>query len=182
MSKIYSKAPSGVAERVSHILKCFHPELFNAGVKIDVLSVADSDPECEHALKVRGIPAYACVRILDIKQRIKGHGDAEIHIDESKWLMLSDATKDAVADHELEHLEVVINPKNKRVKLDCAGRPKLKMRLHDAEFGWFQTVAERHGAASIECKQATQLFLSHTQTFFAFVESVKPKQLEAATA
>lgn len=180
MSKVYATAPSGVAERVAHIMKCFHRPLFDAGLKVDVLSVADTDPECEHALKLRGIPAYAIVRILDIKQRIKGHGDAEIHIDEATWLTLPDATKDAVIDHELTHLEVVINPKSKRVKLDCAGRPKLKMRLHDAEFGWFQSVAERHGAASIECKQATKLFLVHAQTFFAFINSVEPKQLTAS--
>lgn len=182
MSKIYSAAPSGVPERVAHIMQLFHRPLFDAGVKVDVLSVADTDPECEHALKLRGVPAYAIVRILDIKQRTKGHGDAEIIIDEGAWLMQSDATKDAIIDHELEHLEVILHPKTKRVRLDCAGRPRMKMRLHDAEFGWFQSVAERHGAASIECKQATKLFLNHTQTFFAFVISVEPKQLAAANA
>lgn len=168
MSKIYAKAPSGVAERVAHLMKVFHRPLHDAGVKIDLLSVADDDPDCDHALKLRGYPAYVCIKINDIKQRTLGNGDATIIIDESKWLTLSDATKDAIADHELEHLELQINPKNKRIKLDSAGRPKLKMRLHDIEYGHFVSIAERHGQASIEVQQCTQLFLTHKQTLFGF--------------
>ncbi len=169
MSKIYAPAPSGVAERVAHLVKVFHSDLHNAGIKVDLISVADDDPDVEDALKVRGIPAYACVRVVDIKGRTMGRGDAEIVLDEGKWLTLPDATRDAVLDHEIEHLELQVNPKSKKPKLDCRGRPKLKIKLHDAEFGWFNSIARRHGAASIECRQASLLFLTHTQTFFAFV-------------
>jgi hypothetical protein len=150
MSKIYSAAPSGVAERVAHLIKLFHPDLKDAGVKIDLLSVSDDDLECEDALKVRGYPAYACIRAIEIKGRTMGRGDAEIVIDESKWMRLSDATRDAILDHELEHIELQITKKG-RVKLDCAGRPKIKMRLHDVLYGHFISIAERHGKASIEC-------------------------------
>ena len=168
MSKLYSQAPSGVAERVAHLMKVFHPALQSAGVKVDLISVADDDPEVEHPLKLRGVPAYAICKIVDIKGRTMGRGDAEIVIDEARYLTMPDATKDAVLDHELEHLEVELNKKGK-IKLDCARRPKLKMKLHDVEFGWFESIAKRHGIASIECKQATKMFLFHEQTFFGFV-------------
>lgn len=179
MSKIFAKAPSGTAERIAHVMKCFHPELFAAGVTIDLLSVADDDPECESALKVRGIPAYACVKINDVKARTLGQGDATIQIDEAKWLTLPDATKDSICDHELQHLEVVRDKKG-RPKLDCAGRPKLKMRMHEIEFGWFACVAARHGSASIECKQAANLLLTNTQTLFVFaLDGIAQKQQES---
>lgn len=177
MSKIYSQAPSGVAERVAHLIKVFHPELKDAGVKIDLLSVADDDPEVEHALKVRGIPAYATCRAVDIKGRTMGRGDAEIVIDEARFLTMPDATKDAVLDHELEHIEIQFTKKGK-VKLDCCRRPKIKMKLHDVEFGWFESIAKRHGVASIECKQATKLFVFHEQTFFGFVHD--PAMIETS--
>lgn len=150
-------------------MKLFHPALHSAGVKVDLISVADDDPDVEHPLKLRGMPAYAICKIVDIKGRTMGRGDAEIVIDEGRYLTMPDATKDAVLDHELEHLEVELSKKGK-IKLDCARRPKLKMRLHDVEYGWFESVAKRHGIASIECKQATKLFLFHEQTFFGFIK------------
>lgn len=177
MSKIYSKAPSGVAERVAHLVKVFHKDVHDAGVKIDVVSVADDDPDCEHALKVRGIPAYGSCRVISLKDRAKGNGDVEICIDEAKYLTLPDATKDAVLDHEIEHIELQVNKKG-RVKLDACRRPKIKMRLHDVDLGWFASIAKRHGAAAIECKQATQIYLQHEQTFFAFVGEGRQAQLE----
>ena len=168
MSKLYSQAPSGVAERVAHLIKVFHPDLKDAGVRVDLISVADDDPDVEHALKCRGIPAYATCRAVDVKGRTMGRGDAEIVIDEARFLTMPDATKDAVLDHELEHIELQIGKKGK-VKLDCCRRPKIKMKLHDIEFGWFESIAKRHGIASIECKQATKMYLSHEQTFFGFL-------------
>lgn len=174
MSKIYAPAPSGVAERVAHLMKVFHRPLHDAGLKIDLISVSDDDPDCEHALKLRGYPAYACVKAVDIKGRTMGRGDAEIQIDEGKWLTLPDATKDAILDHELEHIELVLNPKNKKVRLDCRGRPKIKMKLHDVEYGHFVSIAERHGKASIEVQQCRQLFMQHHQKLFPFIETEKP--------
>lgn len=175
MSKIYSPAPSGVAERVAHLVKVFHPDIHAAGVKIDLISVADDDPEVEHALKLRGMPAYATCRAVDVKGRTMGRGDVEIVIDEAKYLTMPDATKDAVLDHEIEHIELQISKKGK-VKLDCVRRPKIKMKLHDVEFGWFESVAKRHGIASIECKQATKLFVFHEQIFFGFIND--PQMIE----
>ncbi len=182
MSKIYAPAPSGVAERVAHLVKVMFPDLKNAGVVIDLLSVADDDPEVEHALKVRGIPAYACCKAVDVKGRTMGRGDAEITIDEAKYILLPDATKDALLAHEIHHIELQIGKKGK-VKLDCRGRPKIKMRPHDIEVGWFTNIAAKFGAASIEVHQSTQIYLSHKQTLFGFAQDADLlKRLEAAVA
>jgi len=172
MSKIYSAAPSGVAERVAHLVKVFHADLKDAGVKFDLISVADDDPEVDTPLKLHGYPCAAVIRAVDVKGRTMGRGDVEIVIDESRYLSMPDAQKDALLDHELEHVELQLNKKG-RVKLDCCRRPKVKMRLHDVNFGWFTSIAERHGAASLECKQASQLYIEHRQTLFHFIEDPK---------
>jgi hypothetical protein len=69
-------------------------------------------------------------------------------------------------------LEIVRN-KHGAPKKDCVGRPKLKMRLHDQQHGWFNEIAKRHGSASLECQQATRLFLHHKQTYFEFALQTK---------
>ena len=80
---------------------------------------------------------------------------------------MDDAKKDALLDHELYHLEVQRN-KHGKPKLDCNRRPKLTMRLHDRQYGWFDEIAQRHGSASIECQQAMGLYLAGKQTYFQF--------------
>lgn len=49
---------------------------------------------------------------------------------------------------------------------DDLGRPKLKMRKHDVEIGWFKIIAERHGAHSIERQQAKIIFDTMGQSFW----------------
>lgn len=166
--------PDETASRVAHLLKLFHPEAHNAGVKIDLLSVA-SDKDGP-ALKHQGYPAAAIIRVIGIKERTKGAGDVEILFDEEQYMEMSDAEKDALIDHELEHIEVKMD--GKRAKLDCRGRPKIGMRKHDYQFGWFSSIAERHGIASGEVQQANALFLREKQTFFAFIN--QPAALEAS--
>jgi len=166
VSNIYSLAPDEAVERVAHLVKCFHQPLLEAGVKIDVLTVADE--EGESCLKLHGNPAYAVAKIVSSKDRVKGAGDCEIVIDEPSYTTLSDASKDALLDHEIHHFELKIKAKTGRVKLDENGRPKLGIRKHDHDFGWFTLIAKRHGAASIECRQATDLLRGGRQTYFAF--------------
>lgn len=177
MSKLYSPAPSGVAERVAHLVKVFHRDLQDAGLKFDLISIADDDPEVDAPLKLHGYPCAAVVKAVDVKGRAMGRGDVEIVIDEARYLAMPDAQKDGLLDHEIEHIELQIGKKG-RVKLDCCRRPKVKMRLHDLQVGWFTSIAERHGAASLECQQATTMYLQHAQTFFAFVGDGEQKMLE----
>jgi hypothetical protein len=50
--------------------------------------------------------------------------------------------------------------KNKRtgeIQLDDEGRPKLRIRPHDFEFGWFARTAELYGEESYEVSQAREI-------------------------
>ena len=46
------------------------------------------------------------------------------------------------------------------------GRPELKLRKHDHEFGWFERVAQRHGAHSQERIQAARMMDSSGQAYW----------------
>jgi hypothetical protein len=165
--KQYSKAPDEVTERAAHLVKLFHTPLRDAGLRVDLISVTSDDPDSP-ALTHQGYPAAAVVRAVDSKGRTMGRGDAEIVIDEAHYLTMTDAQKDALIDHELYHIELKVSNKTGRVKLDEHGRPKLRMRKHDFQAGWFHEIAQRHGAASLECQQAANLVLTCKQIYFEF--------------
>jgi hypothetical protein len=166
MSTNYAKAPSEISERISRLIASFHPELNLNSVRIDCISAVNTDEE-EPAIKLHGAAGVAVVKVLDSKQRAMGRGDAEIVVDELRYYEMSEAEQDALLDHELFHLEIKLN-RHGRPKVDEHGRPKLKLKLHDRQFGWFDAIAQRHGAASMECKQATRFVLSGKQLYFGF--------------
>lgn len=153
------------------MLNKYHPEVIKAGVKIDLLSVT-TDSEDKPALTLYGYPCYAVIRVVGIKDRTKGQGDVEIVIDEAHWMFMSDAEKDALIDHELFHIDLKLDGDGK-VKTDGQGRPKIGMRKHTTQVGWFAEVAERHGAASFEVQQAQSIFTHHRQSYFSFVAEAK---------
>lgn len=172
MTKIHARAPDEVYERADHIIECFYPELKAAGLKLDIISIADDEDDVP-ALTHQGYPCDAVVRIIPVKSRIMGRGDAEITIDEWNWLNSDSGEKDALLDHEIHHLLLVPNAKRGGApKLDDCGRPKLKMKKHDHQFGWFTEIAKRHGAASGEVRQARMLFLAGRQIYFGFAENL----------
>ena len=170
--KIYTKASSDVYDRVAHLIRLFRPDLLDAGLKVDLLFIStDDENDEEPPLKLNGYPCYAVVRVVDVKGRTMGRGDAEIVIDEAQYLVMNDPKRDALLDHELHHIELVLTPKG-RVKLDCRKRPQLTMRKHDRQYGWFDAIAQRHGINSIEVQQAQSLVLAGTQIYFGFMDSV----------
>lgn len=180
MKRTYAEMGHDAEACVAAMVKRYHPDLAEAGVTFDLLSVSVDD-EDKHALIVRGFPADAVVCSTDVKARTKGAADVRIVFDEKRWLEMSQAERLALVDHELEHCELRLNAKTGKVKLDCHGRPLIKMRHHDAEIGLFASVAKRHGEASGEIQQCRALFKYEDQTFFPFAQ-IAPAQpkLEAA--
>lgn len=165
--KTYSKAPDEVYDRAKHIIKLFYPHLQDAGLRIDILSIAGDDEEVP-VLTHQGYGAAAVVRIVDVKGRTMGRGDAEIVIDECCWLKMDPAEKDALLDHEIHHILLRTVGKSSVVILDERGRPKLKLKKHDRQFGWFDEIAKRHGHASGEVKQAMRIVAEARQIYFDF--------------
>lgn len=165
---LYEKARAECFQTCSRMLEKYHGPLRDAGVTVDLLFAkkrpddsGEINPE-SHALKLHGYPVAAMVKANAYKARVQGHADAEIIIDGDRWDEWSDDEKDALIDHELEHLELKTD-KDGNVRRDDLDRPKLRVRLHDHEFGWFDAVARRHGRASFEVQQYEKFQAAHRQ-------------------
>lgn len=167
--KTYTPAPDEVHERVTALVSRYYPDLQAVQAKIDILFVTSD--QVGSALKHHGYPCSATIRIVGLRDRSKGHGDAEIIIEADKYASLTPESRDALLDHELYHLEPVRDKKTKFFKIDSHGRPKFKLRLHDRQFGWFDTIATRHGEASVEVNQAKEFFAEAGQLYFDLSET-----------
>lgn len=144
--KTYSQASDDVERTIARMrLEHYAPDL--DGVTIAALFVYDTEAS-EPVLMHGGYPAQATVRITPVKDRALGMADAVIVIDRSNWLTLTVAQRDALIDHEMYHLERATDPDTELPLTDAVDRPKLKMRRHDRQYGWFDAIAERHGRAS----------------------------------
>jgi hypothetical protein len=164
--KSYSRASVDVTDLIEEVREEFHaPEL--DGVTVEALFVYDleaSEPVLTHG----GYPAQAVVRITPVRDRALGVADAVIIVDRSNWLTLSRAQRSALLDHELYHLERVVDEDTELPKCDAVDRPKLAIRKHDHQFGWFDAIAERHGDSSPEVRQAKSLIARTGQLYLDF--------------
>lgn len=167
--KTYSTASEDVLGHIARMQSQFHPEIEN--VTVSALFVFDEESG-EPVLKHQGYPAAATVSITPLKQRALGVADALIIVDRAYWLTLKAGQRDALIDHELEHLDRVISEETKEEpaapQFDSLGRPKLQMRRHDHQLGWFDDIARRHGDASPEIRQAKALVSQTAQLYFDF--------------
>jgi Putative phage metallopeptidase len=162
--KTYSLAYD-VDDAIARIRVLHHTDLDN--VTITGLFAHDTE-HGDSVLTHQGYPAGAVVRITPIKDRAVGIADATVTVDRAGWLTLSQRQRDALVDHELTHLHWVTDEDGDHL-CDALGRPKLKMRKHDHQYGWFDEVAQRHGTASPEVRQARRLMESTSgQYYFDF--------------
>jgi hypothetical protein len=162
--KTYSQAPDA-SDCIEKIQSAHHEHLEDVTVSaLFVFDTESSDPVLKH----QGYPAGAVVRITPLKDRAVGIADATIVIDRAGWLALSQRQRDALIDHELTHLTRVTDKESGDPVFDALDRPKLAMRRHDHQFGWFDEVAQRHGEASPEVRQARHLMESSGQLYFDF--------------
>jgi len=169
----YKKAGNDVKEMAQAILEEYesHEPLLSAGVRIDFMMAypdydeASGEP-INDAIKQNGVKALALCRKIGLKDRTKGQGDAEILLDGDWWDDADEADKKALLDHELHHLVPT-------KKLDDLGRPLLKLRRHDYQFGWFSIIAQRHGIHSQERKQAASMMEIAGQYFWPEIAAVR---------
>lgn len=162
--KTYSQAPDADS-CIEKIQATFHKELRD--VTVAALFVFDHESSVP-VLKHQGYPAGAVVRITSLKDRALGIADAQIVIDRAGWLALSQRQRDALIDHELTHLTRKVDKETGEQIVDILERPKLVMRHHDHQHGWFDEIAQRHGEASPEVRQARRLIESSGQLYFDF--------------
>lgn len=160
----YKKPTIEAEDMCRKLMEQFHPLSVEAGVKVDLLfAFPDYDETTgeptNDALKSQGYKCLGVARKVSLKDRTKGHGDAEITLDGDWWEKASEEEQRALLDHELQHLVAT-------AKRDDLGRPILKMRKHDTQVGWFAVIAQRHGVHSQERKQAASIVEVLGQFYF----------------
>lgn len=170
---IYKKVPKTIDTQIAGLMKKYHGPLVEAKVTIDALFAeanaagAGTIAPDAHPVRHHGRPVMASIKVNSYKLRFQGHADAEITIDEDAWDKLSDAEQDALLDHELQHLELKTD-KDGGVMRDDLDRPRILMRKHDHEFGWFDACARRHGTASLEVKELEAFLVKRKQLWIPF--------------
>lgn len=163
----FKKANKATLDLALQILCDFesHKPLLDRKVRVDlVMAYGERDPESgklmSDAIKHHGVRALGVCKKISLKDRCKGMGDAEVLLDGDWWD--EDATekqKRALLDHELHHILVLDDN-------DDLGRPVIKLRKHDFQFGWFKIIADRHGEHSQERLQAKQILDNAGQFFW----------------
>ncbi len=161
MPKTYEVADKPVLEFIEATMRKYHSGLVEARVTVAALMVGGG-------LKHHGYAACAVVKINSLKDRVEGKEDVTIEIDgdQDGWERWPVTRCEAVIDHELNHL-IVVKDEGGRVKRDDAGRPKLRLRLHDVQIGGFEDVIERHKEHAVEA-QAIANAQNLVQGFFKF--------------
>lgn len=156
----YALASDDLKDTLTSVMDEFHPHLRDAGVNVDILlahATTDANGDTNGpALRLHGYACCATIRIVGLKDRVAGRGDAEMLVDGDRCDTWSEDQLRAIVDHELTHLELQVSDQG-TVKRDDIDRPLLRIRKHDHQFGWFDCVARRHGKHSIEVQQAQQL-------------------------
>lgn len=166
----YERAPESVKELAQQLIQKYegHFELNNAMVKIDFLfAYPDLDEDQEvigPALQSSGYVVRGKCKIVSLKDRAKGNADAEILLDAEYFQSLGKESQAALLDHELHHIEVRMKDGNPI--WDDLDRPKLKLRKHDVQVGWFTEMAQRHGEHSMERIQAKEIVEECGQLLF----------------
>lgn len=156
----YQKPSRDMVRLLDEVIGRYHQHLAEAKAKVYLLvAFAPTDENGERkgcAIRHHGYPALAKCWIVPTKQRVAGLGDAEILIDGDRWPDLDRDSQIALLDHELTHLRLLLD-KDEQPLVDSAERPKMAIRPHDRQYGWFDEVAQRHGGASVEVQQAKRL-------------------------
>lgn len=150
----YSIANEEVNLTIQEVMKKNHRDLHAEGVTITAMIARSEEGP---AIKVRGCEAAGCIRITKLMERTLGLGDALMILDGERLDAWSSKRLQAVIDHELRHLMLARNKKTGLIQHDDEGRPKLRLRPHDFEFGWFARTAELYGEESYEVSQAREI-------------------------
>lgn len=173
----YQKAHADIYKRAQALMEKYHTNLVEAGVVVDIMfafATKDANEEPKgHAIMHGGYPAEGLCKILSLKDRVMGRGDAEIILNGDHWNGWTPQQRDALLDHELHHLSVRAS-EDGIIQVDDIGRPKLEMRKHDREFGWFDLIAKRWGSDSHEVMQAKQLIDEAGSVYFQQSLSLDP--------
>lgn len=169
----YEIAPNAVAQVGNRIMREHHEDLHEAKLKVAFVFVfpdldGNGQPK-NFAIQEHGRRVYGRAVIVPLLQRLMMKVDAMVLIDASAWEKFSDRQREALLDHELHHFELKKDELEEPMT-DDLGRPRLSIRPHDFEFGWFKTIAERYGIDSLEVQQAHDIKDRAGEILFDFMK------------
>lgn len=162
MPTTFRKADDDVLGLLAKVMRDHHPDLLEAGVLVGV--VMASNPSGD-AVKHHGAPAFACIKVVSLRDRVTKGTDAELLIDADKWADLRPRQQLALLDHELAHLKLkkswrrdILDENDEptgetelKWEADDLDRPKLKTIPGDWDSGdGFARVVARWGSDAIE--------------------------------
>lgn len=174
--KGYLSATPEVGAMVREVMEAHHPRLIEAGVTVSAWMALGG-------LKHQGYAAAGIIKKNGVLDRMEGKADATMKLCAEQWEELDDASRRALIDHELTHLDPVIESyvtegpeKGQPIyETDGAGRPVLKIRLHDWQLGGFAEVVERHGEAALDKQEFRRACERFKQALFEWGDDSAPQ-------
>ena len=152
----YEKPNEEIKDLVDDVLRKYHSAKAQAGLLVDVIMARPKTDEngdpVGHAITHAGYRALATIKICSLKERVAHGADCQMTIDAWHFEQCTTRQREAIVDHELTHVELMIDDHG-NVKRDDAERPRLRIRKHDQHFGWFDCVARHFGEDSTEIMQ-----------------------------
>lgn len=150
-----------VFDSIERMRSKYHSELNEFEVTIGVLQVDrrkgdDGEWIDGPLLSLHGYEAVATIRITSHLERLMDVPDAILTVNGERWRDLTDEQRDALIDHELEHLEIVRDGENTPL-YDDNNRVRLRCRKHDWQMGGFHSVVRRHGTHAIEAEAVARV-------------------------
>lgn len=115
------------------------------------------------------MPVAGAARIVGGRDRAAGMPDAQLVFCRERWEELDDEQRRGLVDHQLAFLLVMTERDEngkEAAKEDEYGRPKLRLRKHDAEIGIFYDVVERRGEHAPESMSFEEAYARMTQLSF----------------
>lgn len=168
MPSTYTLPEDDMVQILRGLLDFHHRRLRDAGVTICLLvayGAVDKNGDLQApAITDRGYEALGLCKIMKLIDRVAGMADTRILVDGDRWETMTPEEQEALVDHELTHIEIVMD--GAEPAKDGHDRPKLVIRRHDQHFGWFDEVAHRHGPSSQEVQQARKLADEVGQLYF----------------
>ena len=186
MSKTYKQCSEEIQDQARTIMDNDHHELSKAGPTMLCLFVDagyDEDGKAKPAITSNGYPCAGQVKLSSPQDRACGKADFIVLLDVIVWRNLEEKGRESLLDHEITHVEPVIDDETMEFKLTADERPVLKIRKHDLEIGIFHEVIERHGLAAIDSQAIAMVYASESgQAVFEFMEEVKKAQKKGKKA
>lgn len=149
-----------VIKVVAKMVKAHHKHLMNAKI-VPAWMLGKKPDKDGHVVLGR------MRKCSELERELHGR-DAILLLNQAYWRTFSEAQREALVDHELCHLDQVLDA-DLEPAVDGHGKPKFRIRKHDLEE--FRAVVERHGCYLADLKEFAQAALKKDPNLSLFPEA-----------